>query len=575
MNNNVSINKKIVDGILTKPNENSMSVYALGGLEEIGKNTYCIENKDDILILDAGVKFPSKDMLGVDAIIPNYQHLVENSKKIKALCITHGHEDHIGGIPYLLRQVKIPVIYAPPLAASLIKDRLKEFKLTKETNVVEVASGKDYLIGKNRVSFFRVNHSIPDAFGIAVHTENGLIVSTGDYKFDWTPLGHRADIERMTSLGNEGVTLLMADSTNAEVEGYTETESNIIKNIDEIFLKAKGRIFISTFASNVHRIQKIIEMADKHKRKILVFGRSLERIIKIIRQIGHLKIKDNAFVKTSDISKFKNKDHELLIICTGSQGEPMAALSRIARGEHKVLNVKKGDSVIFSSSPIPGNKLPIEIIVNKLIRSGAYVFENDTNKRIHTSGHASQEEQKLLFNLLKPKYFMPMHGDYRMLKKHGETAVEVNVEKDNVFICANGNQINIYKEEAVLGKSIDAEPIYVDGKDLSGKTTSVVRDREVLSRDGLITVLILIDSKENKLLSDPVILSRGSFYVKGSGSIIGESISLVKKAVTENLNSEHVTFNSLKNCIKQSLKPFIYKIKKRNPLIIPVILNKN
>ncbi|WP_374697116.1 ribonuclease J [Spiroplasma endosymbiont of Polydrusus formosus] len=548
-------------------------VFALGGLEEVGKNTYCIEHDEELIMIDAGVKFPSSTMLGVDAVIPNYNYLKENQRKIKALFITHGHEDHIGGIPYLLKEeVTVPIIYAPRLAAALIRDRLKEAKL-EQTTIIKEVDNMSVIKTKNfKINFFAVNHSIPDAFGISVMTPNGKVVSTGDYKFDWTPLGHRADIERMANMGQEGVMLLMADSTNAEVEGYTQTETKIIKNIGELFGKAKGRILISTFASNVHRIQHIVEIANKYKRKILVFGRSLDRIIRIIRQMGHLKISDKAFIKANDAKNYK--DNEILIICTGSQGELMAALSRIANNQHQHISIIPGDTVIFSSSPIPGNQADVEWVINKLVRAGAIVQENSPLNQIHTSGHASQEEQKLLFTLLKPKYFMPMHGDYRMLRQHGETAMSVNVSKDNVFICANGDQIELLNETGVIGKRIEAEAIYVDGKDLSGQTTAVVRDREILSKDGLIAVVISIDSQNNKLLTPPRIISRGSFYVKESGNIINESIRLATEAVNEVLKTQKPTFGTLKNAIKQSLSPFIYRYKRRNPLIIPVILNK-
>ncbi|MBW3058263.1 ribonuclease J [Spiroplasma poulsonii] len=547
-------------------------VFALGGLEEVGKNTYCIEHDEELIMLDAGVKFPSSTMLGVDAVIPNYNYLKENQRKIKALFITHGHEDHIGGIPYLLREVTIPIIYAPRLAAALIRDRLKEAKL-EQTTIVKEVDNMSVIKTKNfKINFFAVNHSIPDAFGISVMTPNGKVVSTGDYKFDWTPLGHRSDIERMANMGQEGVMLLMADSTNAEVEGYTQTETKIIKNIAELFVKAKGRILISTFASNVHRIQHIVEIANKYGRKILVFGRSLDRIIKIIRQMGHLKISDKAFIKANDAKNYK--DNEILIICTGSQGEPMAALSRIANNQHQHISIVPGDTVIFSSSPIPGNQADVERVINKLVRAGAIVQENSPLNQIHTSGHASQEEQKLLFTLLKPKYFMPMHGDYRMLRQHGETASSVNVPKENVFICANGDQIEMLNGTAAIGKRIEAEAVYVDGKDLSGQTTAVVRDREILSKDGLIAVVISIDSQNNQLLTPPRIISRGSFYVKESGNIINESIRLATEAVNEVLKTQKPTFGALKNAIKQSLSPFIYRYKRRNPLIIPVILNK-
>ncbi|ATX70645.1 ribonuclease J [Spiroplasma clarkii] len=547
-------------------------VFALGGLEEVGKNTYCVEYDDEIIMLDAGVKFPDATQLGVSAVIPDFSYLVQNNSKVKGLFITHGHEDHIGGIPYLLQQVDIPVIYAPALAAALIRERLKEYKLQNKTVVKEYTENDVYGTKYFNIEFAAVNHSIPDAFGVYVSTPNGSIFSTGDYKFDWTPLGHDANIQRMAQWGNEGVELLMADSTNAEVEGYTLGERKVIQNIDSLFLKAKGRIIIASFASNVHRIQHIAELANKYSRRIVVIGRSIERIIKIIRQMGHLNINDKMFIKPSEIDNFPK--NQIMILCTGSQGEPMAALSRIARSEHQTIKLIPGDTVIMSSSPIPGNRADVENVVNKLTFLGANVIENNGELKIHTSGHASQEEQKLLFSLLKPKFFMPMHGEYRMLKIHGETASSVNVKPQNVFVVANGDQIEIHNGKAEVGRRIPADAIFIDGKDMTGKASNVIRERNILSHDGLMAVILSIDSQSNKLLAPPRIVSRGSFYVKNSGNVIAESINIVTDAVLKVLNSPKPTFGAIKSAVKETLSPFIFRYKRRNPLIIPVILNK-
>lgn len=547
-------------------------VFALGGLEEVGKNTYCIEYDNELIMIDAGVKFPDSYMLGVNAVIPDYSYLVENEKKIKALFITHGHEDHIGGIHYLVQQVKIPVIYAPKLAAMLIRDRLKEYKLQDKTVVKEYEADDVWATKNIRVSFAALNHSIPDAFGILVQTPNGNIFSTGDYKFDWSPLGHFAELNKLAEMGEQGIELLMADSTNAEVEGYTQGERDIIKNIDKLFLQAKGRIFLTTFASNVHRIQHIIETAHKYGRKIVILGRSFERIIKMIRQLGHLKISEKEFIKSTDIDKYK--PNQIMILTTGSQGEPMAALSRIANGKHLSINIIPGDTIIFSSSPIPGNRADVEKLVNKLTRIGAIVIENNPSLKIHTSGHASQEEQKLLFSLIRPHYFMPMHGEFRMLKKHVETGESVNLEKGNGFVMANGDVLELLQGKAQIGKRVEADAVYVDGKDMTGQASNVIRERDILSKDGLIAVVVSIDSQTNTLIAQPRIISRGSFYVKDSGAIIGESIAIVTNAVNEVLSSPKPTFGAIKKAIKSSLSPYIFKEKRRNPLIIPVILNK-
>ncbi|ATZ21814.1 ribonuclease J [Mesoplasma tabanidae] len=552
--------------------ESPTKVFALGGLEEIGKNTYCIEHENEIIMIDAGVKFPDDSMLGINAVIPDYSYLKENESKIKALFITHGHEDHIGGIHYLVKQVNIPVIYAPELAAALIRDRLKEHKLTDKTIVKEYVADDIWATKNLRVSYAALNHSIPDAFGILVETPNGNIFSTGDYKFDWSPLGHFAELSKLASMGDKGIELLMSDSTNAEVEGYTPGEKGIIENIDKLFLKAKGRIFITTFASNVHRIQQIVELANKYDKKVVILGRSIERIIKIIRQMGHLKINDKMFIKANDIEK--HPANKIMIISTGSQGEPMAALSRIATNRHQSISIIPGDTVIFSSSPIPGNRADVEILINRLTRIGANVIESSPSNRIHTSGHASQEEQKLLFTLLRPNYFMPMHGEFRMLKKHIETAESVNLKQGNGFVMANGDQLELLQGNAQIGKRVDADAIYVDGKDMTAHASNIIRERDILSKDGLISVVVSIDSQTNKLLCAPRIISRGSFYVKDSGNVISEAITIVTEAINEVLNSSKPTFGAIKKAIKQSLSPYIFKTKRRNPLIIPVILNK-
>lgn len=546
-------------------------VFALGGLEEIGKNTYCIEHNEELIIIDAGVKFPSKQLLGVSAVIPNYQYLKDNETKIKALFITHGHEDHIGGIPYLLKQVNIKQIYAPLLATALIEERLKEFALPQKPNIRSINSESIIRTKNFIVSFFAVNHSIPDAFGLAIYTPNGLFVTTGDYKFDWTPLGHNFELEKLAQMGREGVKLLMADSTNAEISGYTITEQVIVDNLRQLFVKAPGRILFSTFASNVHRIQKILEITSSLNRKILVIGRSLDKIIKIIYRMGHLNINKDVFVTKKSIKKY-NKN--LVIICTGSQGENLAALSRIANNEHTDIKIHQNDTVILSSSAIPGNYESVQTLVNNLIFLGATVYENDANFKIHSSGHASQEEQKLLFKLLKPQFFFPMHGDFRMLKCHKDTAVSTGLLPENVFLCANGDQLNIQGDKAWIGKRINAEPVYVDGAGISSESAYLVRDRDSLSRDGLIAVVITIDTKSNSLISDPKIISRGCFYVSKNSSLIWSMMNIVKKKVQEALSSKKPTFSLIKIKIKEGLSPFIYNQKRRNPLIIPVILNK-
>ncbi|WP_338983958.1 ribonuclease J [Spiroplasma endosymbiont of Othius punctulatus] len=564
--------EKIIKRVEIKNNDKPTTVFALGGLEEIGKNTYVIEYDNEIMIIDAGVKFASENEPGISAIVPDYTYLLENQDKITGLFITHGHEDHIGGIPYLLQKVKIPAIYAPELAAELIKEKLKDFKLQNATNIYEYVEDDVYKSKHMTVRFAAVNHSIPDAFGIHVQTPNGSIFSTGDYKFDWTPLGHTANIQRMSEFGEQGLELLLADSTNAEVEGYTIGEKAVMLNIDSHILQAKGRVIIASFASNVHRFQEMILLAKKYSKRVVIVGWSLERMIKVIKNLGHLDIDEKMFIKQTDIDKYPK--NQVIVICTGSQGEPMAALSKMAKQEHKFMKIVPGDTVIFSSSPIPGNRMDVEHVVNRLTKLGARVITNSSSNLIHTSGHASQEEQKLLFSIFKPHYFMPMHGEYRMLKLHAETATKVNVKKDNTFVIANGDTIVMQNGLAKLGKRIPADAVYIDGKDSTGKASNVIKERTTLSKEGLIIVVISIDSKTNKMCYPPKIISRGCFYVKDSFNVINESIKIVGNSVNELLKTNKVTFHSIKQSVRESLSPYIFRAKRRNPLIIPVILNK-
>ena len=407
-------------------------VYALGGLGEVGKNMYCIEHDNEIIIIDAGVKFAEEGLPGIDYIIPDYSYLVKNQKKIKALLITHGHEDHIGGIPFLLQLVTVPFIYASPLASALIKRKLEERKLTKASKIIEIDDSSRVETKFFNIGFFRTNHSIPESVGIIINTPNGRIVTTGDFKFDLTPVGEPADFQKMSFLGTTGVTLLMSDSTNAEVPTFSLSEKVVANSIQNEFRKTEGRIIVATFASNVDRVQQIVQAAVKFDRRILVFGRSMENVIQTSRKLGHIKCPDRYFIKSDEAKKFP--DSQLLILCTGSQGEPLAALSRIAAGTHKFIRIKPTDTIIFSSSPIPGNAASINRVVNKLFRLGARVLTHSPLNSLHTSGHASQEEQKLMLLLTSPKYFFPVHGEYRMLKIHSELAHDVGIPKENTFV---------------------------------------------------------------------------------------------------------------------------------------------
>ena len=548
-----------------------VSIYALGGLSEVGKNMYCIETDKSIIIIDAGVRFPGIEYPGIDYIIPDYTHLKNNRSKIKALIITHGHEDHIGGIPFLLLNVHIPVIYAPRLAAALIKNRLEENKRTDKINIVEYNSDSVFHIDKFVVSFFRVTHSIPDSFGVVVDTPEGRIVSTGDFKIDLTPVGPDIEISKIANLGIEGVDLLLSDSTNAENEGYTPSEKNVIDSIHEVFESAPGRLIVSTFSSNISRIQQICESAVEYNRKIAIVGRSMEKAVEISRGFGYIHIPDKSVISTEDIKLYKNE--EILILCTGSQGEPMAALSRISNGEHKDIHIIPGDTVVFSSSPIPGNTLMIEHIVNQLSRSGAEVITNSILNDIHSSGHPSKQELRLMLKLIKPKYFMPMHGEYRMLRLHAEIAVSIGIPPENCFVLDNGDSLSLLRHVVTRGYQVEHGNTFIDGKDINGLADAVMKDRRILKDDGMLTIAFAIDSKENTIIVPPTFIAQG--VISGEKEkLINDCKDLVVKSIEEKLQTR-TNYSELKNIIKTVASDYIYLKTLRRPMIIPVIMSKN
>ena len=554
-----------------KQNTIDTKVFALGGLNEIGKNMYCIEHDNEIFIIDAGVKFAEEGLPGIDYVIPDYSYLKRNERKIRGLMITHGHEDHIGGIPFLLQVVNIPFIYATPLACAMITRKLEEKRLTNKTKLIRI--NDEYQIKSKyfNIGFFKTNHSIPESVGIIINSPNGRIISTGDFKFDLTPVGEPADFQKMSFLGETGVTLLLSDSTNAEVPSFKKSKKQVAYSVQEQFRKTEGRLIVATFASNVHRVQQIVEAAVKFNRKILVYGRSMQNNIQVSREMGYIKVPDSFFINNNEARHLP--DNEILILCTGSQGEALAALSRIANGTHKHVKIKPGDTVVFSSSPIPGNAPNINVVVNRLFRAGARVLVNTAFNNLHTSGHASQEEQKLMLLLTKPKYFFPVHGEYRMLKIHAELSQEVGLPKDHTFVLSNGDTILLNNGEARLGPRIHVDDIYVDGNDLSGLSTAVLRDRQILSEDGMVSVLIAMDSHKGTLLTKPVIISRGFVFMKDSIPMIKEAESLVENALSQ-LLANKTTFGEIKNTTRDVLSQYFYRKTKRNPMIIPVIMNK-
>ncbi len=556
----------------TDYNKNDTLVYALGGLGEVGKNMYCIEHDDEIIVIDCGVIFPDEELLGVDYVIPDYSYLIRNSKKVKALVITHGHEDHIGGIPFFLQSIPLKMIYAPRFACALIRKKLDERRMSRQVKLIEINESSKIQTNHFSLGFFNTIHSTPDSLGVLINTPNGRIVETGDFKFDLSPVESNADYQKMAYIGQIGVTLLMSDSTNSAVTGFSISEKKVAKSLLDIARKIPGRLIVATFASNVYRVQQIIEAAIQCDRKIIIFGRSMENVVETGRAMGIIKAKASNFIKPEQLKQYPA--NKVCLICTGSQGEPLAALSRIANGTHRYVSIQPGDSIVFSSSPIPGNANSVTQVVNKLTRAGADVMVNSPLTSLHTTGHAGQDEQKLMLQLIKPEYFMPVHGEYKMQKIHASTAVETGVKKENTFICANGDVVVMRDGQCFMSNNrIQSDDIYVDGHDATGLSTAVIRDRHILAESGLVAVIVTIDSRYNKILCRPNIVSRGFVYIKESQTLLKEAEMIVYEALKKRMQQK-TTFGELKNCVRSSLEPFLYKKTNRNPIVIPVILNQ-
>lgn len=549
-----------------KPEE--VGVYAIGGLGEIGKNTYGIEYQDEIIIVDAGIKFPEDDLLGIDYVIPDYSYIVENVKRIKALVITHGHEDHIGGIPFLLKQANIP-IYAGPLALALIKGKLEEHGLLRDAKLYEINADKELTFKNLSVTFFRTTHSIPEPLGIVVHTPQGNIVCTGDFKFDFTPVGEPADLHRMAALGEEGVLCLLSDSTNAEIPTFTNSEKVVGQSIMKIIEGIHGRIIFASFASNIFRLQQAAEAAVKTGRKIVVFGRSMEKAIINGIDLGYIKVPKGTFIDPSELNKYHAS--EILIMCTGSQGESMAALARIANGTHRQVTLQPGDTVIFSSSPIPGNTTSVNKLINTIQEAGVEVIHGKVNN-IHTSGHGGQQEQKLMLRLMKPKYFMPVHGEYRMQKIHAGLAMDVGIPKENIFVMENGDVLALTAHSARRAGHFNAQDIYVDGNGIGDIGAAVLRDRHDLSEYGVVLAVATVDFDSQMILAGPDILSRGFIYMRESGELIRESQRVLFNAIRIALKNKDASIQSVNGAIVNALRPFLYEKTEREPIIIPMIL---
>ena len=546
-----------------------LKIIPLGGLQEIGKNITVFEYGDDIVVVDCGLAFPEDDMLGIDLVIPDFTYLEKNQDKIRGLVITHGHEDHIGAIPYLLQKINVP-IYATKLTAGLISHKLEEHRLLKSTKLKIVNQGQTITLGKIRVEFIRNCHSIPDAVALAIHTPAGTVVHTGDFKIDYTPIDdERMDFGRLAELGNKGVLALMSDSTNSERKGYTMSESTVGEVFDKLFFNCTKRIVVATFASNVHRVQQIVNSAVENNRKIAVCGRSMINMISTAMELGYINVPENVFI---DIDMIKNyTDDQLVIITTGSQGETMSALTRMAAGEHKKVTITPNDLVIISANPIPGNEKYVAKVIDDLMKIGAEVVYSSLED-IHVSGHACQEEQKLMLSLVRPKYFIPVHGEYRQLIAHSETAKKVGIKPENIFLTTNGRILELNEDEATLTGTVPFGKIMVDGLGVGDVGNIVLRDRQHLSQDGLIIVVMSMDSATGEIVAGPDVISRGFVYVRESENLMEDVKKMLKEEVRKLEEHGVRDWSTIKSRLKDSLRDYIFAKTKRNPMILPIIM---
>ena len=544
-------------------------IIPLGGLGEVGKNMYVVMHNSEIIIVDSGVMFPDDELLGIDYVIPDYTFLKENENKIKALVITHGHEDHIGSIPFLLQTVDIPKIYAPSNAKELIDKKLEERNIIYKNLFVydenTVIKTKYF-----NIEFFRTTHSIPDSHGVVIHTPDGTIVMTGDFKFDMTPIGPMSNLHKMAKIGEKGVSVLMSDSTNALVPGVSLSESVVDENLGEIFSSCKdSRIILATFASNVYRIKHIMETCKKNKRKVALFGRSMENMVDVALKCGYFKDKD--IVITAEEANHM-KPNEVCLLCTGSQGEPLAALSRIASGTHRQITLMPDDVVIFSSSPIPGNGASVSKTINKLYKKGVKVFTNAMSE-IHSSGHANQEELKLMIRLFKPRYFVPYHGEFRMLKTHADLGVMCGVNKNNTFVLENGDVLNLRKGVVTPGGKVQAGEVYVDGSRIGEVGSAVIKDRILMSNNGILVIIANIDTENKVLLGTPAVTTRGYILVNENEDLIRDIQSISQGIINKCLKSKYFNYNDMKSEIINGLIPFLSDKTGRVPIILPIVMD--
>lgn len=552
---------------MKKKSESKLKIIPIGGLEQIGMNITAFEYEDSIVVVDCGLAFPEDDMLGIDLVIPDITYLKENAEKVKGFVITHGHEDHIGALPYILKELNVP-IYATKLTIGLIENKLKEHNLLRTTKRKTIKHGQSINLGVFRIEFIKTNHSIQDASALAIYSPAGTVVHTGDFKVDYTPVfGDAIDLQRFAEIGKKGVLALMCDSTNAERPGFTMSERTVGKTFDSIFENHKTtRIIIATFASNVDRVQQIINSAYKYGRKVVVEGRSMVNVIGTASELGYLRIPDNTLI---DIDQMKNYPNEqMVLVTTGSQGESMAALSRMAANIHKKVSIQPGDTIIFSSHPIPGNEKAVSKVINELSAKGADVIFQD----VHVSGHACQEEIKLIYSLVHPKYAIPVHGEYRHLKAQAGLAEGLGIPKDNIFILRSGDVLELDEESAKVAGKVHVGAIMVDGLGVGDVGNIVLRDRQHLSEDGIMVVVLTLEKHSNQLLAGPDIVSRGFVYVRESEDLMGEARVAVEDALDECLNRRVSDWGKIKTVIKDSLGDYVWKKTKRRPMILPIIM---
>ena len=554
-----------------KNNQDKLLIFALGGVGEIGKNMYVVQYNDDIVVVDAGLKFPEEDMLGIDIVIPDTSYLQDNIDKVRGIIITHGHEDHIGGLPYVLKSLNVP-IYATRLTLGLIEAKLKEAGILGDTKRILITADSELQLGSIKASFFKTNHSIPDSVGVCLDTPEGLVVHTGDFKFDHTPVNDQfADLQRIAAIGSKGVLALLSDSTNAERPGFTPSEMNVGHELEDIFRKATQRVVVATFASNVHRVQQVINAAIATRRKIAVIGRSMVNVVTIAHELGYLNIPEGMIIDPEEVNRMAAD--RVVILCTGSQGEPMSALTRMARSTHRKVDILPGDTVIIAATPIPGNERYVGRTVDELFRLGAHVIYGPGSvSGVHVSGHGSQEELKLMLNLIKPKYFMPIHGEYRMLRMHAQLAEGIGMEPENIFVLDNGDTIEIQNGVATKGAKLPAGRVLIDGLGVGDVGNIVLRDRKLLSQDGILVVVVTLSKEDGTILSGPDIISRGFVYVRESEGLLDEANRIVTSTLNKLMSDKVNEWASLKTNVKDSLSRYLYEQTRRRPMILPIIM---